>query len=433
MRSSHYDCFQVDILDVIIFQTYAFRVNQYQRSSGYDPETPTASPTPTSGLPKFKSSNFFGFQSFSGPSYVSDTLYGIDVVRYGIVTDLNNGQYELLLCPVIAGLYEVHILLGASGVANQHFSIQNTASSLMASQTSSISSGTYIADSPYAMIVTHTRASAYTSTATGEGLQYALAGMPASFTVTVRDPWDNILRDNTYLPVVSAKMDRLPTTSFSVTNIGNGTYSLVYTPTLSGGNYLSVYVNGFQIRESPFVLNVFSSFSSFMNATNPTPVGSVSRRALSTSTRIPPGRASPNFSYVIGDGLFVGTTGFTSYFQLYAFDSFRNRIITNTDTFVFNITGDPAFQNKSIPLITCPLPPLLDHPICDPFDLQGGHYFGHFVPTVSGFITIQVFLKESTNYDPLHKSKFEPFISPSAPIAEYSDVSGNILEFDQAC
>ena len=359
---------------------------------------------------------------------MSDNAYGIDVVRKGTVVDLNNGEYLLQICPVISGLYEIHVLLGATGIANQHFTIQKTVSSLQATQASVTGSGEYIANSPYAMTVSHTKASAYTSTATGEGLSFALAGLPARFTVTVRDPWDNIVRDGQSLVTVTAKMDRLPSTAFDVTSIGNGTFHVVYSPTLAGGNLISVYVNGFQIRASPFTVTVFSSFAQFeaavsSNNSSPTPG---SRRLESSSQA---GFASAKYSYVSGNGLFFGTTGVTSYFQLYVYDKFNNRVISNTDTFTFSVDGDPSLQSLSIPIVPCPLPPELNHPICDPFDAVGGHYFGQFVPLVSGYLVVRVFIndKNTNTLNELFISNFKPLISPSAPKAELSDVSGTFF------
>ena len=398
-------------------QTYAFRVNQYDRTSGYLPFTPTASPTSPSNLPPLDSSDYFGFPPFTGAAYVSDNAYGIDVVRKGTVVDLNNGLYLLQICPVISGLYEIHVLLGATGIANQHFTIQNTVSSLQATQASVTGSGEYIANSPYAMTVSHTKASAYTSTATGEGLIFALAGLPARFTVTVRDPWDNIVRDGQSVATVTAKMDRVPQTAFDVTSIGNGTFHVVYSPTLSGGNLISVYVNGFQIRASPFTVTVFSSFAQFAAA-----VGSNSSAATPLESQA--GYASATYSYVSGNGLFFGTTGVTSYFQLYVFDEFNNRITTNTDSFIFTVDGDPSLQGLSIPIVPCPLPPELNHPVCDPFDAFGGHYFGQFVPIVSGHVVVRVYIDDKNVLNELFISNFNPLISPSIPKAELSDVSG---------
>ena len=407
-----------------MLQTYAFRVNQYDRSSGYLPFTPTASPTSLGDLPPLDASNFFGFPSFSGAAYVSDTVYGIDVVRKGTVVDLDNGQYVLQICPVISGLYEIHVLLGASGISNQHFTIQNTASSLEATQASITGSGEYIANSPYAMIVSHTKASAYTSTAAGEGLIFALTGLPARFTVTVRDPWDNIIRDG---PVtVTAKMDRFPQTAFDITNIGNGTFLVIYTPTLAGGNLISVYVNGYQIRSSPFTVTVFSSFAQFaaaISTLSPSSELAAGSRRLELFT--PAGYASANYSYVTGNGLFFGTTGVMSYFQLYAFDAFNNRIITDSDTFIFTVDNDPSLQGLSFPMESCPSPPQLNHPICDPFDINGGHYFGQFLPIVSGTLRVRIFIDEKAGNE-LYISNFQPVIRPNVPKAEFSDVSGKI-------
>lgn len=380
------------------------------------------------GSSTLDASNNFGFAEES--VFQSSPDY-IQVIRWGTVVDEGTGFYVLQICPVIAGLYEIHVLLGAEGVCNQPFKIQNTATSLNTPLSPAGCSGVYVDESPYPMVVSHSVPSPYTSTAMGQGLQYALTGFPASFLVTVRDPWDNVVRTAAAedADLVTASMDRLPATPFTVVDVGNGTYSVTYTPQLAGPNLVTVKVGGFQIRASPFTVNIFSTFAEYAAAVGLDPTSSSSnnaaRRTLSAAYTPQPGFASENYSYALGSGLQVGETGKVSYFQVYAFDDRGNRITSNSDTFSFKVVGDPLLNSSARLLEPCPQPPTQSHPICDPFDSQGGHYFGQYVPLTSGRQDVHVYIRLSASSSiELVQSPFVPIVYPSAPKAEYSDVTG---------
>jgi hypothetical protein len=89
------------------------------------------------------------------------------------------------------------------------------------------------------------------------------------------------------------------------------------------------------------------------------------------------------------------------------------------------VDNDASLQGLSFPMESCPSPPQLNHPICDPFDINGGHYFGQFLPIVSGTLRVRIFIDEKAGNE-LYISNFQPVISPNVPKAEFSDVSGKI-------
>lgn len=386
-------------------------MNQYYLTpKGLPPYHGQPSPSPSvspSGVLKD-----YGFN----PNYKSDAPYGLDVIRYGVMTDLQNGNYSMRICPVISGLYEIHILLNGTGVSNQHFNILDSTESIKKPMGLGTFHGDFIANSPYAMVVTHSVASAVTSTADGPGLLAGVTGIPTYFIVTVRDPWDNVLRDSTKPVNVTAMLDVSPNSYFYVTDYKNGSFHIQFIPQVAGNNWLSVYINGFQIRASPFMVNVSASFIGQTGIT---------------------GKASAQFTYVTGFGLHSGETGYPSYFLLYAFDAYDNKIGSYDDYFYFDVRGANYYYNAS--LVPCPSPPIPNHPICDPYDMSGGIYFGTYVPLVAEIVHVRIYLLSDTQpgrrsllnfgfntQTELFKSNFSALIIPSEPKAESSDISGHI-------
>lgn len=329
---------------------------------------------------------------------ISDTAWHLNVVRNGIVTDLGNGNYSVEICPVIAGIHEIHILLNGKGISNQNYRILDKFHSITETLGLQSFQGSYVSNSPYPLVVVHTKASLITSTAHGAGLLSATTGVKASFLLTVRDPFDNVLRTSLHNPNISLQLDRSLSSSVEVWNYFNGSYLLEYTPTYSGVNLISVFINGFQIKESPFKVNTSD------------------------------GVTRSTFSYAEGAGLYYGVTGTNSYFRLYSYDLDDNRKSGYSDIYVFNISGSNSLSGILQP---CPNPRVLDHPICDPYDLRGGAYFGSFVPTKTGVITIEIFLKNisRSSFTEISNSPFTALIDPSGPKAENTDISGSYFFF----
>jgi hypothetical protein len=348
--------------------------------------SPTSSPTDLAG------------NSYFSVSPISDA--GIDVVRYGVVSDLKNGNYSLMVCPVIAGTYEVHVLLKGGGVSNQPFRLIDKWNSFKDATGDGSYLGEYVADSPLSLVVSHTVASIVTSTVTGSGLLGAVVGVPVSFMITVRDPFDNVLRTDEHKPVVTAVLDRSPDATVNVWDYRNGSFNIEYIPVLSGNNILSVYVNGHHIKYSPFTVSTL------------------------------PGESSEEHSYATGSGLHSGVTGKTSYFEVFTFDLSNNRKSDFDDVFFFTVSYTGIYNytniyNYSGTTVPCPSPPILNHPICSGGDTLKGHYFGQFVPLGAGNILISVYLQgpDGENLE-LSGSPFIAVVTPSEPIAELSHISG---------
>lgn len=325
-----------------------------------------------------------------------------DVVRDGSVYDHSNGTYTAQICPVIAGIHEVHVLLNGRGVSNQHFQILNMAQSVQQPLGAGTYFGDYIAGSPYYLVVSHTRASAFTSTAVGKGIMSShpqVVGIPTSFMVTVRDAYYNVLRTSTPGVSVTARLDRSPAVVLPIWDYRNGSFEVEYTPLLAGPNTVSVYIDGSLMRHSPFSFNVSD------------------------------GRASANYSFAVGRGLYTGRSGDVSYFQVYAFDLNNNRKSDYDDDYRFVVSGS---NNITGSLQPCPVAEAATHhPVCGVDDRLAGHYFGYFTPYITGEITVSVYLVHARQqhqtqhqYQELFNSPFTARVVPSDPKAELSDVSG---------
>jgi len=328
-----------------------------------------------------------------------------DIVRDGSVYDHSNGTYTAQICPVISGIHEIHVLLNGKGVSNQHYQILNMAQSVQQPLGAGTYFGEYIADSPYYLVVSHTKASAFTSTALGKGLLSQVVGRPTSFMITVRDPYDNVLRTSSPSVSVKARLDRSPEVVIPIWDYRNGSYEVEYTPLLAGLNTISVYIDGSLMRYSPFSVNVSD------------------------------GLTSANYSFAVGRGLHTGRTGDVSYFQVYAFDLNNNRKSDYDDDYRFIVTGSNNITGSMHP---CPVGEAASHhPVCDVDDLLAGHYFGYFTPYITGDITVSVYLVVAPShatktqytgvqyqYQELFNSPFIARVVPSDPKAELSDVSG---------
>jgi hypothetical protein len=317
-----------------------------------------------------------------------------DVVRYGAVTDLENGNYSVRICPVIAGVHELHILLKGQGISNQRLRILDEHNSITESLGRGTYYGQYVATSPFTLNVRATKASIITTTAIGTGLVNSTVGVPAYFKITVRDPFDNVLRSNAHKPNITILLDRSPNAKVSVWDFYNGSYLLSYTAEKAGVNLVSVFINGFQMKDSPFSVPTLD------------------------------GQTSANYSFAEGSGLVVGVTGKTSYFQLFSFDLNGNRKSGYEDVYTFTVSGTNFLSGILSP---CPSPRPAKHPICDPIDRLDGYYWGSFEPTITGTIKISVFLKNrDSTLSEISNSPFFATIFPSDPKAEATDISGEL-------
>ena len=373
-----------------------YRVDYYNVSVGQANLIGFPSPSPTrtpTGMP----STLFTNSVFT-TSPLSDT--GMDVVRDAEVYDHGNGNYTVQVCPVIAGTHEIHVLLNSRGVSNQAHKVLARFQSEREVSGQGQYHGQYVADSPYKLVVSHSVGSAFTSTATGAGLVAAVVGVPVSFMVTVRDAYENVLRTRSPAVALTASLKRSPAAVVNIWDYQNGSYNVEYIPELVGPNLVSVFVDGAQIKDSPFTVPVLD------------------------------GLTSAEHSFAVGQGLHSGRTGDISYFEVYAFDLDNNRKSSYEDIYTFTVTGTNTTLSGTME--PCPSPPQAGHPVCDVDDFKAGHYFGYFRPLITGTITINVYLQSGAAPNAeLHNSPFTAVITPSAPKAENSVVSGIYTQYSQ--
>jgi hypothetical protein len=370
-------------------------VNYFRENKGNEKTTtfaPTVRPTIA---PSFIASND---QTASINDEIPSDDADYEIIRYGLITDRFNGNYSIEICPIIAGIYELHCLFKGKGISNQPFHILNKPLSILQSMGKGSHVGQYIDQSPYVLTVRHSVPSLITSTVRGDGLINATVGVTASFMLTVRDVYDNVLRDSTYQPTISLRLDKSPSAKTSVWNYGNGSYLLSYIPLLSGTNILSVFINNKQIYGSPYYV----------------------------TTAV--GIANASYSYAEGVGLVHGMTGQISYFSLFSYDLHNNRKTNYDDSYYFEISGSNNITGYMKP---CPFPRDENHPICDVSDSLPGYYFGQFIPTVTGNIKLRIYLvnKAVNNHlDEISNSPFHAVIIPSSSKAEFTDISGTLYD-----
>ena len=98
--------------------------------------------------------------------------------------------------------------------------------------------------------------SAGESTVDGKGLYRALAGSPATFTISARDA-EGLAQaaggDDFHVGLVSCNGASL---NASVEETGNGTYSVYYTPTVAGLYKLDVTLGGRAVGDAPFTTHI---------------------------------------------------------------------------------------------------------------------------------------------------------------------------------
>ena len=355
--------------------------------------SPTANPT---AMPTFAP-----FNQYQAELPLSDSPDS--AVRYGVVTDLGNGNYSCLVCPIITGWYETHILLNGKGVSNQPNRNMDKEVSKSIPLAKGSYLGQYVANSPYSFIVSQSTSSALASNAVGPGIISGTAGVGTWFIVTVRDAWGNILRKNFPSCTVSAILNRSPSATATVVvwNFFNGSYYVRYTPDLAGNNSLSVYVDGVQIANSPFTVDVKD------------------------------GKTTTQYSYAIGAGLHRGTTGVEQHFEVFAYDLDGNRKTSLSDVFVFSVSGTNTLADTV--LQSCPYPPSNLFPMCNPVNNArdgGGHYFARYTPHTAGYITIRVKLVNPITLvaTDLAQSYFSAYIQESAANATTTDISGHYFD-----
>lgn len=386
------------------FQVYSYQIDYYSVTSGTAQNAGSGSPTgqpsgsPTSG-PTKKAAPFSLDPKHQRDSPPLETYQ--NVVRYGTVKDNRDGTYLATICPVIQGTHELHILLNGRGVSNQPYRIIDKWYSYWDSQGAGTHRGTYVDKSPYMLVVQHSAATGFTTTALGSGILSAVANVPSTVLITVRDSWDNVLRTNNLAPALTASIAGVPAAQIKLWNYENGSYTLTYSPVRSGTNLINIFIDGGHISGSPFSVNVTD------------------------------GRASEIYSVTSYPA--VGAADIPYYFQVYAYDVKNNRKMTNSDNYTY-IAEHSSGERIEGDLRACPEHPDTSHAICDPFDTAPGHYFGTFTPHAAGQWTFSVFLHTKdvngvwSTAALVIGAPFKSTILPGKPIAENCDINGPLYD-----
>lgn len=319
----------------------------------------------------------------------------VNVVRYGTVIDENNGNYSATICPVTVGWYEVHVMVNGFGVSNIPFRVQDKEISQGEALGGGDSTylGQYIDRSPYRMYVQNDVAVGGTSSLeVYGGLLGSTVGVLASFMITLRDGWKNVVRSPSS-PSIVARFPLAPRVPFTYTNLNNGSYLIEYVPEYAdSASKLDVLVNGGPIVGSPF--------------------------SVPTSDGAP----SANYTYAEGSGLVSGIASVTSSFLIFAYDLENNRKTDFGDEYVYITEGSEVLTGRAIPCVIDDV----THSLCNSLDQVTGTYVVEFVPTVTGYLTVHVYLNASGVLEELRTSPHFARIFPHTPSAEKADVSGTL-------
>lgn len=331
--------------------------------------------------------------------------------KYGNVVDFANGTYSAEICPVVAGWYDVHVLLygpktrrgllaprqvggGSSGFARIGREDANL--------------GQEVHDGPHRLYVSHTKPSATTTSVVPSnrtGLDFAIVGIPTSFLITVRDSWGNTVTTRFHPFKVTAVLTKSPNAIANVYDLTNGSFVIEYIAVLTGENLVAVMVDGVHIKNSPFAVPVTDGATSNIN------------------------------SFASGPGLHIGTAGVVSYFQVFAYDIDNNRKSTTDDLYVFQAAGSDITSNHlSGSMLPCAEQYTGENAIYRDLacggDMAPGHYFGTFLPTVAENITVSVsFIRPGGTPLALGNSPFTVKIFPSEIVcANHTIVTGTLYD-----
>ena len=306
-------------------------------------------------------------------------------IVYGDVHDKQNGNYTATICPIIAGVYEIHVLLnnnGVGGVSNQFSQksiFTHTIYDRQNNRQVADMGGQYIDKSPYPLLVRHSAVYGPTTTAVGPGIVQGVAGIATYYFVTLRDSGGNIVSDDTFPYTITMSLDlsikNNVVTTVQFYDLHNGTWLIEYIPIIAGQNQLSVLVNGFNISGSPFLVTILE------------------------------GSPSPIFSHIINGGLGGSSIRSTIAGVPYYFEIERRDVEGNLQVLLNGtkpkitqfeyIANTPDGLNYTGSLTLCPSDssnnPVGDGTVC----LSDGIfnlYYGYFTPTVIGTSVIHIYL-----------------------------------------
>ena len=168
-------------------------------------------------------------------------------MRYGLATDLGNGNYSAEICPIKSGAYLLEVrYLGPNdnrGKDMKYF-------------------GLSVGTAPFSVLVASSIASGLNSHV--DHLDRKVnATFPSHFLVTVKDKYDNIVVNSNVS--ISLSINHNPAINVTILNYHNGTYFIQYVPIESGVSNLVVKINNMHVIGSPFEVNVSDVVSDVSN------------------------------------------------------------------------------------------------------------------------------------------------------------------------
>jgi hypothetical protein len=327
---------------------------------------------------------------------------GAGSIIHAVVLDLGNGTYDCYARPLRSdkasdglGEYKVHVTLN----------------------------GVHVADSPYHQSVVPAPVAAQAITVlprAGElgrhpATKVATSAVPSSFTVEVRDAFDNWAYNagdvsaDMAVTLTGAKVGagvspvpvaQLPVVSGAVV-CTTASCTVSYTPTSSGEHRLAVTYRGRHIRGSPFDVTVS------------------------------PGQAFGDTSTCTGTGLYSATAGETARFVITHKDASKNlKIDTFADTSeTYNVTVSYVSGNVTgidghqFPAAAARASATLTAAVTH---LGRGRFEATYTPTLRGKYRVEVSLAR-TGGQPVHGGPWFPYVSPSAVEPSLCRLSGSGL------
>ena len=300
-------------------------------------------------------------------------------IKFGVVTDHSNGNYTATICPTLTGVFEVQVLLNGDGVSNQPYTLSDKNTNVYTDNAMGEGTykGQYMGQSPYPLVVTAGDPAGMYSTVYGSGIVNATVGVPAYFTVTVRDSWANLVTASAVQVNISVYLPSSPYVVALVSNLHNGSYYVTYTPTLTGAHPLHIIINGSEVANSPFTVYTLD------------------------------GQINANYTRILGPSLRKSTAGMSFYFEIQAHDIDDNLKSNTNSIFIYKTSGSNNSTGYLIPcsnythtnthtntVTTATVYNSVEVPsICmTNFSLLNNSYYGIITPTIVGETYVHVYL-----------------------------------------
>ena len=251
------------------------------------------------------------------------------------------------------------------------------------------------------------------SYAKGQGVLYsgsAKAGVPSFFTIFARDSKGNFrLSGGDFWQVLLMKDNDIQQLSWAdVVNVANGTYLCEYLLKKSGRYTLAVKSSNDGTSDT----SVLAFFKSPMQIQD-----------SPFSVYINSGKVDISKVVVLGNGLYVGISGFSSYFALRVTDVFGNPASgqdqISIDFSIMNVVLDSVFLSRK------PSSPLIANISFIGSEELQGDYLCDWAPVIVGIYKMTIQISVDGVYAHIPGSPFYPTVSVAPSFAPYSSAKGN--------